>query len=63
MQYDFAQAEKNGEAPRLSEMLPVMMGQSCGSVREIKPAAAIIEEMMSDCIATLRNGTKRIAKL
>ena len=63
MQYDMEQAEQKGEAFSISTAFPLLMGQSAGSVKEIKPAAAIIEEMMNDAINSLRRNERKISKL
>lgn len=63
MQYDFKQAEEKGETLSLAKVFPLLMGQSAGHVKEVKPAAAIIEEMMTDCINTIRSNERLISKL
>ncbi|KAH9257596.1 hypothetical protein BASA81_004045 [Batrachochytrium salamandrivorans] len=63
MQHDFAEAEKKGEPMSLAKAFPLLMGQCAGHIHEIKPAAAIIEEMMTDAIATIRKNERLISKL
>lgn len=63
MQYDFKQAEEKGESISIAKVFPLLMGQCAGHIHEVKPAAAIIEEMMNDAIATIRKNNTLIAKL
>lgn len=42
---------------------PLLSGQAAGAVKEIKPAKAIVEEMVKDAIEILRVNTHKIAKL
>lgn len=63
MQYDFKQAEEKGEPLSLAKAFPLLMGQCVGHIHEVKPAAAIVEELMTDAIATIRENQKLISKL
>lgn len=63
MQYDFQQAEEKGEPISIAKVFPLLMGQCAGHIKEVKPAAAIIEEMMSDCISTIKANQRLVAKL
>jgi len=63
MMHDAKEMEKKGESISWAEMFPLLMGQCAGHVHEIKPAAAIIEEMMADAIDSIRKNEKLIARL
>lgn len=45
------------------QMFPKLMGQGAGDITSIDTAADIVEEMMTDCIDTLRSKQALIAKL
>mmetsp|Transcript_3363 Transcript_3363/g.6282 ORF Transcript_3363/g.6282 Transcript_3363/m.6282 type:complete len:357 (-) Transcript_3363:75-1145(-) len=45
------------------DAMPLLMGQVAGCIKDIKPAKAIIEEMMSDAIKILKGASSRISKL
>ena len=63
MQYDFKQAEEKNEPISIAKVFPLLMGQCAGHITEVKPAAAIIEEMMTDCLNTIKQNQRLIAKL
>ena len=63
MQYDMKKAQDEGKPFSLAAAFPLLMGQCAGSVKEVKPAAAIMEEMMLDAIAAMRKNTAKIARL
>jgi len=44
-------------------MTPLLMGQCAGAVKEIQPAAVIIDSMVKECIQILRANTAKISKL
>jgi hypothetical protein len=48
---------------QMTEARPLLMGQCAAAVKEIKPAQAIINEMMRDAIAALRAGTAGITPI
>jgi len=55
--HDQAQQEKSGEEVDFKtrmDMMPLLMGQAAGAVNDIKPAAEIMEEMVTGAIATIR---------
>jgi len=41
---------------------PVLMGQAAGAITEVKPAAEIIHEMMTDAIAIVQKVQGKIGK-
>jgi len=43
--------------------LPLLMGQCAGAIKDIKPAAQIMQEMVTDAIAIIRHNNKLVAKL
>ncbi|GBG34808.1 Nitronate monooxygenase [Hondaea fermentalgiana] len=61
--YDLKEAEKNGEHFDLAGNFPQLIGQGCGLITEVKPAGAIVEEMMTEAVEILRKAPSRIAKL
>ncbi|KAH9249806.1 hypothetical protein BASA81_012401 [Batrachochytrium salamandrivorans] len=63
MQYDLAEAERKGEPLVMHKILPLLMGQCAGHIHEVKSAAAIIEEMMTDAISTIRSNVRLVSKL
>merc|ERR1719330_620832 len=44
----------------MSQLFPHLIGQVAGVLTDIKPAKEIIDEMMEDCVKTLRHNTGRI---
>jgi len=63
MQHDMKVAQDKGETFSLASAFPLLMGQAAGHIKEVKPAAAIIEEMMAEAIAALRKTERRISRL
>mmetsp|Transcript_6485 Transcript_6485/g.7885 ORF Transcript_6485/g.7885 Transcript_6485/m.7885 type:complete len:373 (+) Transcript_6485:40-1158(+) len=61
--YDLEQYEKRDETPPLPQMITYLFGQGCGSISKIQPAAEIVEEMMTDCIANLKKSVQLISNL
>lgn len=56
---------KLGKVPfdlQLEATMPMLMGQVAGAVNEIKPAAQIVEEMMTQAISVMRGNHTRIAQ-
>eukprot|EP00929_Paragymnodinium_shiwhaense_P006905 TRINITY_DN11085_c0_g1_i2.p1 TRINITY_DN11085_c0_g1~~TRINITY_DN11085_c0_g1_i2.p1 ORF type:complete len:376 (+),score=63.49 TRINITY_DN11085_c0_g1_i2:92-1129(+) len=47
----------------VSEFFPNLMGQVAGSIKEIKTADAIVQEIMGDAMASLRFSTQLISKM
>ena len=45
------------------EMMPLLMGQAAGAINDIKPAADIINEMVTDAITIMRGGVAMVARL
>eukprot|EP00467_Chlorarachnion_reptans_P019355 CAMPEP_0114523586 /NCGR_PEP_ID=MMETSP0109-20121206/21373_1 /TAXON_ID=29199 /ORGANISM="Chlorarachnion reptans, Strain CCCM449" /LENGTH=358 /DNA_ID=CAMNT_0001704917 /DNA_START=100 /DNA_END=1176 /DNA_ORIENTATION=+ len=43
-----------------TDVIPMLMGQVAGAINDIKPAKAIMDEMMQDAIKILRANAKRI---
>lgn len=56
-------AEKKGENFDLASAFPMLFGQACGNIKEVLPAKAIVDEMMSECIDTLKSTASLVAKL
>jgi len=52
--------ESRGETPNPLDTHPLLMGQAAGAINEIKPAAEIIQEMMTDAIKALRHSASVI---
>mmetsp|Transcript_37180 Transcript_37180/g.72093 ORF Transcript_37180/g.72093 Transcript_37180/m.72093 type:complete len:360 (-) Transcript_37180:75-1154(-) len=42
------------------DIMPLLMGQVAGAIKDVKPAKAIIDEMMRDAIAVMTKNQKRI---
>jgi NAD(P)H-dependent flavin oxidoreductase YrpB (nitropropane dioxygenase family) len=63
MQYDIKKAEEEGKTISLATMFPLLMGQAAGHVRSVKPAAAIVEEIVMEAIVALRSNSSKISKL
>jgi len=63
---DMSELEKSGKEVSFEtrmNMTPLLMGQCAAAVREIKPAADIINEMVAQAISILRTNSGRISKL
>ena len=64
--YDVEEATKDGKEPTPAEMKmmmdsrPLLMGQCAGAIKDIKSAAEIMEEMIRDAVAALRNASLKI---
>ena len=56
-------AEKEGKNFDLASAFPMLFGQACGNIKEIMPAKAIVEEMMTECIDTLQSTASLVSKL
>ena len=63
LRYDIQKAEQEGRPFSLASAYPLLMGQCCGSVKEVKPAAAIVEELTQGAIASIRRNSEKIARL
>lgn len=63
MNSDLKAAEKSGEHFDIASAFPMLFGQACGGIKEVLPAKDIVEEMMTDCIATLQSNANLVAKL
>jgi len=61
--HDMALAEKNETKFDLAGTFPMLFGQGCGLIKEIKPAGEIVEELMQDAIQTLKRGNTLVSKL
>ena len=62
-QVDF-RAKRNEEKPlSLSSVLPMLFGQACGGISEVKPAGEIVRDMMAEATAIIKANAKLIAKL
>eukprot|EP00471_Norrisiella_sphaerica_P001275 CAMPEP_0184487560 /NCGR_PEP_ID=MMETSP0113_2-20130426/10189_1 /TAXON_ID=91329 /ORGANISM="Norrisiella sphaerica, Strain BC52" /LENGTH=358 /DNA_ID=CAMNT_0026869915 /DNA_START=96 /DNA_END=1172 /DNA_ORIENTATION=- len=60
---DLEEMKKTGRELTLEEqadVVPLLMGQVAGAIKSVKPAKAIIEDMMKDAIAVLRANSKKI---
>jgi len=54
-------ASKGEMTPKqLASARPLLMGQCAGAITDIKPAKEIVDEMMADAVAALRNSSKLI---
>jgi NAD(P)H-dependent flavin oxidoreductase YrpB (nitropropane dioxygenase family) len=68
-QHDIDEAMKNNEPitkermKQAMEWRPLLSGQVCGAIHDIKPAAEIINEMVQGAIDTLKKSNNRLAKL
>lgn len=60
LQYDFQQAEKEGKTLSITEIQPLFMGQCVGLVDEVKPAGAIVEELVRDAIAAIERNKSTV---
>lgn len=56
-------AEEKGEPFNIAKNFPILFGQACGNIKEILPAKDIVEQMMTECITTLKGGAELVAKL
>jgi hypothetical protein len=63
MMVDIDKAEKADEPFSLATSIPKLMGQCAGHITEVKPAKAIVEEMVADAITAIRGNHAAIAKL
>jgi len=61
--HDMKEAERNKTDFNLAASFPLLFGQGCGTIHDVKPAKDIMEEMMAEAIATLRAKSGLIAKL
>ena len=52
--------DKENNAKTTPEFNRHLTGQCCGNIHDIKPAKQIMDDMMRECIATLRYNTSRI---
>eukprot|EP01123_Difflugia_compressa_P008515 TRINITY_DN2557_c0_g1_i1.p1 TRINITY_DN2557_c0_g1~~TRINITY_DN2557_c0_g1_i1.p1 ORF type:complete len:358 (-),score=65.01 TRINITY_DN2557_c0_g1_i1:34-1107(-) len=63
IEYDAEQKEKKGEDITPEEILssrPLLMGQAAGAIEDIKPAAQIVNEMMTQAIEILNAIHKKV---
>jgi len=60
---DREDADKAGIDIDTESASPMLMGQVAGAINDIKPAKAIVDEMMSDAIAVLKAKSARVSKL
>merc|ERR1711972_815400 len=58
-----AEREKAGKPLPTTQTLMMLMGQCAGVIDEVKPADAIVSEMVTSAIEVLRKSTGQIAKL
>eukprot|EP00026_Physarum_polycephalum_P010127 Phypoly_transcript_10278.p1 GENE.Phypoly_transcript_10278~~Phypoly_transcript_10278.p1 ORF type:complete len:361 (+),score=81.50 Phypoly_transcript_10278:91-1173(+) len=54
-------AKKEMDSSQFMKYRPWLMGQAAGAVNDIKPAADIINEMMTEAVATLQHSTSLIS--
>jgi NAD(P)H-dependent flavin oxidoreductase YrpB (nitropropane dioxygenase family) len=68
-QHDIDEAMKNNEPitkermRQAMEWRPLLAGQVCGAIHDIKPAAEIINEMVQGAIDAIKKSNNRLAKL
>jgi len=63
---DFEQRSAKGEQPTPEQMIavrPLLMGQAAGAISDIKPAAQIINEMITEAITSLRGSTALVVPM
>eukprot|EP00924_Labyrinthula_sp_SR-Ha-C_P015557 maker-scaffold_4-snap-gene-3.8-mRNA-1 protein AED:0.00 eAED:0.00 QI:406/1/1/1/1/1/2/148/362 len=55
----------NGEEVQFgfAESFPMLFGQGCGGIDKVQPAAEIVEDMMSECIETIKKNRGLISSL
>mmetsp|Transcript_13531 Transcript_13531/g.15414 ORF Transcript_13531/g.15414 Transcript_13531/m.15414 type:complete len:354 (+) Transcript_13531:82-1143(+) len=63
IQHDVKTAEEKDEFFNIATAFPMLFGQACGSITKIQPAKEIVDEMMSECISTLKSGTSMVSSL
>ena len=66
IEHDFTERMKAGEEISPMEMVkarPLLMGQAAGACGEILPAKEIVEQMITEAVAVLRNATAQISRL
>lgn len=66
VKYDFEKRVENGEQISPQDIVkarPLLMGQCAGAIQDIKPAKEIIDDMVNECISTLRAVNSNVAKL
>lgn len=61
--YDMEERKKKGEEMKISEVQPLLIGQAAGAIDEVKPCAAIMTEMVTGAIESLRGASAQISKL
>jgi NAD(P)H-dependent flavin oxidoreductase YrpB (nitropropane dioxygenase family) len=61
--HDLKEAEANKTEFSLAKNLPLLFGQGCGSIKEIKSAKDIVDDMMKEAIAVMRSNAAQISKL
>jgi len=60
---DEAASKGDIDPEKMMAARPLLMGQVAALVKDVKPASEIINEMMTDCISTLRRLNTLVAKL
>lgn len=55
--------QRGKEELSVAQVQPLLIGAAAGAISDVKPAAAIIDEMVSGAIASLRTATATISKL
>jgi hypothetical protein len=63
VEHDFENLGDDVDDETLDNARPFLMGKVSAVVEEKKPAKAIVEEIVSDAAALLRQGNKMLAKL
>jgi len=58
----FAEAVQAGTS-RMSEFYPALMGQAAGAIKEVRPAEAIVNEMMELALGSLKTSQQFISRL
>jgi len=62
--HDMEERKKAGKDElSIAQVQPLLIGQAAGAISDVKPAAEIMSEMVSGCIASLRGVTACISKL
>mmetsp|Transcript_73691 Transcript_73691/g.229880 ORF Transcript_73691/g.229880 Transcript_73691/m.229880 type:complete len:353 (-) Transcript_73691:154-1212(-) len=61
--HDMSEKKKQGIEMTVAQVQPMLIGQAAGAIDEVKPASAIMSEMISGAIECLRGATSQISKL
>eukprot|EP01111_Echinosteliopsis_oligospora_P015833 TRINITY_DN638_c0_g1_i1.p1 TRINITY_DN638_c0_g1~~TRINITY_DN638_c0_g1_i1.p1 ORF type:complete len:360 (+),score=142.91 TRINITY_DN638_c0_g1_i1:76-1155(+) len=61
--YDAEEKEKKGEHVNAAAHFPLLMGQAAAAVSEIKTAKEIVDEMMSEAVASLKQSSEQVVSL